>query len=143
VIESEFTSIPSKAFNRYSSIKIISFHNYNKRQFLEKINSNVFHRLTDLREIDFRNNKISKIIHLRLDLRQNQNHTLRIHLENNYLNINSFKPNSLIGGNGRRVILYLGAYNQCNPELKSLNEKVFKPFLLENKRNVMNCMAVP
>lgn len=143
VIGSRFTSIPSIAFNEYSSVKSISFHNQKERQYLKKINTKAFHRLTHLKRIDLRHNRISKINSFAFSFETHSNQTLRIHLEDNHLNGDSFSPNALIGGNGRRVILYLGGYDQCNEGLKRLDREVFEPFLLENKKNVIEMYGCP
>lgn len=137
VISSRFTSIPSLAFSNRSSIRTISFHNYNERQFLKRVNSKAFYKLSDLKRIDLRNNRISRINSFAFSFETESNHTLRIHLENNYLRSDSFSPKAFIGSNGRRVVLYLGAYNQCNADLKTLDREVFEPFLAENKRNAI------
>lgn len=100
VIGSRFTSIPSKAFNRNSSVRSISFHNYNERQFLKKINTKAFYKLSNLRQIDLRNNRISKINSYAFQFDTHSNHTLRIHLENNYLKSDSFNANAFLGGKG-------------------------------------------
>ena len=143
VMGSRFTSIPSLAFNQYSSLKSLSFHNYNERQYLKKINSKAFYKLSHLKRIDLRNNRISKINSFAFGFDSQSNHSLRIHLENNELNSNSFSLNAFNGGNGRRIILYLGAYNQCQSELKHLDKNIFEPFLMENKRNVIEMYGCP
>jgi hypothetical protein len=143
IIGSRFTSIPSKAFNRNSSVRSISFHNYNERQFLKKINTKAFYKLSNLRQIDLRNNRISKINSYAFQFDTYSNHTLRIHLENNYLKSDSFSANAFLGGKGRRIVLYLGGYRECNENLKSLDKAIFEPFLLENRKNIIELYGCP
>lgn len=141
---SSFTAIPYKAFNRHNNIQIIRFYNPDARQKLRKISSKAFYKANKLEEIDLKNNEISKISSFAFEFFQEaKGQELRIFLSGNYLHSESFDKNALSGGNGRKVILYLGDYDNCNTALTTLRQDVFELFLLENQGNVIDMYGCP
>ena len=140
---SNFTLIPFKAFNRNTNMRIIRFHNPDTKQKLQTIGSRAFYKANRLTEIDLKNNHISLVKPFAFQFQQESTHEVKVFLSANSLHSNSFAVNSLLGGNGRNITLYLGDYNNCNSQLTTLPQKVFEPFLLENVGNVIDMYGCP
>ncbi|XP_027194272.2 uncharacterized protein LOC113788993 [Dermatophagoides pteronyssinus] len=136
-------TLPFKAFNKFTNVRIIRFYNPEKRGQLRRINSKVFYRATNLQEIDLKNNQINHISSYAFQFQRQSRHELRIYLSGNELHSNSFEPNAFDGGNGRKIILYLGDYGYCNLMLQTLKQNVFETFLQENNENIIDMYGCP
>jgi len=140
---SNYSMVPYKAFNRNTNVRIIRFYNPDENQNLQVISSRAFFKANKLEEIDLKRNRISQNKPFAFQFQRASNHEVRVFLSGNSLSLSSFELNSLLGGNGRNMTLYLGDYNDCNTQLTTLREEVFKPFLDENQGNVIDMYGCP
>lgn len=140
---SNFSTVPYKAFNRQSKLRIIRFYNPDQKQQLQTIGSRAFFKANKLEEIDLKGNRIFQIKPFAFQFQHRAEHEVKIFLSGNMLNSESFEVNSLLGANGRNVTLYLGDYDNCNLQLSTLKKEVFEPFLEENQGNVVDMYGCP
>ncbi|OTF78029.1 hypothetical protein BLA29_005528 [Euroglyphus maynei] len=136
-------TLPYKAFNKFTNVKIIRFYNPEQRGHLIRIESKAFYRATFVEEIDLKNNQIKQIGSYAFQFQRYSPHELRIYLSGNDLHTDSFELNAFNGCNGRNVILYLGDYGHCNLMLKTLKQNIFESFLWENDKNIIDMYGCP
>ena len=114
-----------------SKLKSIAFDGSSSSTKIEIIKSNSFSLCNQLESINFENNQIKLIEENAFQFYEQSDVPLVIQFDNNKLNSESFSMNSLINIKRPSSILLE------NESIGYLNEDVFKPFLKEDKQNVI------
>lgn len=135
-------SVPHHAFRPLKGrfqrkLVSISINNPNSRdQSIRQVGSYAFYYLSNLKLIDLSVNNIDKLHKNAFSFRWESTETLKINLAGNNLSDTSFEQSSFVETQ-RPVRLILGQDLHTNPELRHLDERVFRPLLSENEKNVI------
>lgn len=100
------------------------------------IGTDAFADLSKLTRLQLTQNQISQIKPFAFRTNYHSNVTLVIDLTENQLEATSFEINALVGSK-RPIKIYFGL-GGCNSKLKHLPENIFRPFLDQNERNVID-----
>lgn len=115
----------------------ISINDANTRdQSLQSIGSYAFYYLSNLKKIDLSSNNIDRIHKNAFSFRWESSETLHINLAGNNLSDNSIEHTAFVETQ-RPIKLTLGQGLKTNPELRHLDERVFRPLLNENENNII------
>lgn len=103
---------------------------------ITSIGTDAFADLSKLNRLQLTQNRIRQIKAFAFRTNYQSNVTLVIDLTENLLETSSFEINSLVGS--KRPLKINFGLGGCNPKLKHLPENIFRPFLDENERNVVD-----
>lgn len=125
---------PLKGRFQRKLIKIAINHPNSRDHSIKQVGSYAFYYLSNLKSIDLSVNSIDKVHKNAFSFRWESAETLEINLAGNNLTDNSFEVGSFVETQ-RPIRVVLGKETYGNPELKHLDERVFRPLLTENNNN--------
>ncbi|CAG2165071.1 unnamed protein product, partial [Oppiella nova] len=133
----KLTAIPSVAFGKISGadyrLNDLNFNTFSTNPgFIRSIGNYAFYYLNRLRHLYLSHQRIDYIPANAFDFERPSNQTLYVYLGNNRLNNTSFERGVLL--NAKRPV-HLELY--WNHKLTYLDEKIFAPFLMADKRNTI------
>ncbi|KPM05258.1 hypothetical protein QR98_0037190 [Sarcoptes scabiei] len=139
---SGLNAIPHHAFRPLKGrfqrklVKIAINYPNARENSIRQIGSYAFYYLSNLKTIDLSVNSIEKIYKNAFSFRWESTETLTINLAGNNLTDNNIESGAFVETQ-RPIKLILGEGEFGNPELKHLEERVFRPLLNENEKNVI------
>lgn len=103
---------------------------------IRQVGSYAFYYLSNLKWVDLSLNSIDKVHKNAFSFRWESTEVLEINLAGNNLTDHSIESGAFVETQ-RPIRLILGQNSRGNPELRHLEERVFRPLLNENERNVI------
>lgn len=117
-------------------IKIAINYPNSRENSIRQIGSYAFYYLSNLKNVDLSVNSIEKIYKNAFSFRWESTETLTINLAGNNLTDNNIESGAFVETQ-RPIKLILGQGQFGNPGIKHLEERVFRPLLNENEKNVI------